>query len=175
MWASPAHRINIHRLTENNPILWLRDRVWEVVKSPAGVAVSIYLVISSVESSFMGEGREIKGQVYQGVGNHHEDIVSLCAVGLDLEVGSLWLRPSCMTEARYGRASTASFIIWGKNTCLARLWRSNKIMLRMHLTQLSGQSELNCSGNGWRCYFRGLFAKNPSPTEFCLMDGLSID
>ena len=54
-------------MTENNPILWLKDRVWEVVKSPAGVAVSIYLVISSVESSFMGEEREIQGQVYQGV------------------------------------------------------------------------------------------------------------
>ena len=67
--------------------MWLRDRVWEVVKSPAGVAVSIYLVISSVESSFVGEETEIQGQVYQGVGNHHEDIVSLCAVELDLELG----------------------------------------------------------------------------------------
>ena len=99
MWASLAHRRNIHRLTENNPILWLKDRVWEVVKSPAGVAVSIYLVISSVESSFMGEEREIQGQVYQGVWNQHEDIVSLCAVELDLELGpfgyflAAWLKP----------------------------------------------------------------------------------
>lgn len=28
-------------------------------------------------------------------------------------------------------------MIWGKNTGLARLWRSNKIMIRIHLAQLS--------------------------------------
>ena len=52
----------------------------------------------------MDEEREVQGQVHRGLLNHREDAVSLCS-RVRLGVESLWLPPSYMTGARYGRAS----------------------------------------------------------------------
>lgn len=75
-------------------------------------------------------------------------------------------------KTRYGRASSVLLHDLGENTCLVRLWRSNKKTLRMHLAQLPrAEQGLSAQWVAGGVTVRRLLTKALSPTELS-WDGL---